>query len=47
MYQELHKWEDAIKVAAIKSQAQANELKKNYFDWLLETKQHDRAGQIK
>ena len=47
MYQELHKWDDAIKIAERKNHPEVREYKKNYFDWLLETGQEAKAAEVK
>lgn len=47
MYQELHKWEDALAIARAKNHPELETLKKNYYQWLLDTSQEGRAGQLK
>ena len=47
MYQTLHKWDEAIKIAEKKNIPDVIELKKNYFDWLLDSNQEGKAGEIK
>ncbi|KAJ1554535.1 hypothetical protein HK405_004770, partial [Cladochytrium tenue] len=47
MYQELHKWDQSIKVAEAKNHPDLEQLKKNYFQWLLDSNQEDRAGELK
>lgn len=47
MYQELHKWDDAIKIAEKTNHPEVREYKKNYFDWLLETNQEAKAAEVK
>ena len=47
MYQTLHKWDEAIKIAEKKNIPDVLELKKNYFDWLLDSNQEGKAGEIK
>ena len=47
MYQELHKWEEAIRVAEARAHPQQDVLRKNYFQWLINTKQEGRAAWIK
>lgn len=37
MYQELHKWDESIKIAERKHHPQVKELKLNYYQWLMET----------
>lgn len=47
MYQQLHKWDQTIKIAQKKNHPDVQQLKKNYYSWLLETGQEEKAGQIK
>ena len=47
MYQNLHKWDEAIKIAEKKNIPDVGELKKSYFDWLLDSNQEGKAGEIK
>eukprot|EP01135_Chromosphaera_perkinsii_P005322 Nk52_evm3s343 gene=Nk52_evmTU3s343 len=47
MYQELHMWDQAIQVAEAKGHPELETLKANYLQWLLQTGQEDRAGQLK
>lgn len=47
MYQELHKWDETIKLAVRCKHPDAEELKKNYYNWLLETGQEEKAAEIK
>ncbi|KAJ3078604.1 hypothetical protein HK102_004372, partial [Quaeritorhiza haematococci] len=42
MYQEMHKWHLSIKVAEAKTHPELQTLKKNYFQWLIESGQEDR-----
>ena len=44
MYQELHKWDETIKIAEKKDHPDVEELKKNYYSWLLETGQEEKAA---
>ena len=46
MYQELHKWDESIKVAEKRNHPEVKELKANYLQWLLETKQEAKAAQL-
>lgn len=39
MYQELHRWDEAIAIAESKNRPETDELKTSYFQWLLETSQ--------
>lgn len=47
MYQELHKWDEAIKIAERKNHPEVREFKENYFQWLLETAQEAKAAEVK
>jgi intraflagellar transport protein 172 len=47
MYQGVHKWEEAIKVAEIKNHPDLDQLKKNYFQWLIDSGQEEKAGKWK
>ena len=47
MYQELHRWDDTIAVAERKHHPEVENLRRNYFQWLLETGQEDKAGELK
>mgnify|MGYP002044725297 CR=1 FL=1 len=44
MYQELHKWEESIQVAETKQHPEVATLKANYFQWLAETGQEEKAA---
>ena len=39
MYQSLHKWDSAIEVAEVKGHPELETLRKNYYQWLMETHQ--------
>lgn len=39
MYQSLHKWDNAIEVAEAKGHPELQTLRKNYYQWLMETHQ--------
>lgn len=39
MYQSLHKWDSAIEVAEAKGHPELQTLRKNYYQWLMETHQ--------
>jgi len=43
MYQELHKWDESIKIAEKKNHPQVKELKENYYTWLIKTKQEAKV----
>jgi len=47
MYQEMHKWDEAIFVAESKNHPSAAELRLNYFTWLTSSGQEDKAGELK
>ena len=35
MYQELHKWDESIKIAEIKNHSEVKELKENYYQVII------------
>jgi len=47
MYQEMHQWDKSIKVAEIKNHPELSTLKKNYFRWLIDSGQEEKAGELK
>jgi len=47
MYQEMHQWDKSIKVAEIKNHPELATLKKNYFRWLIDSGQEEKAGELK
>ncbi|DBA03525.1 TPA: hypothetical protein N0F65_011426 [Lagenidium giganteum] len=47
MYQHLHKWEDAIRVAEAKNHSGLETMKRNYYDYLLESRQEEKAALLK
>ncbi|KAH9500287.1 hypothetical protein Btru_073626 [Bulinus truncatus] len=47
MYQEMHMWDEAIEVADAKSHPELETLKRNYNQWLMETGQEEKAGELK
>ncbi|KAM9840528.1 intraflagellar transport protein 172 homolog [Aulostomus maculatus] len=47
MYQELHMWDDCIAVAEAKGHPELDSLRRNYYQWLTETGQHEKAGEVK
>ncbi|XP_051816621.1 intraflagellar transport protein 172 homolog [Acanthochromis polyacanthus] len=47
MYQELHMWDDCIAVAEAKGHTELNTLRGNYYQWLTETGQDEKAGEVK
>lgn len=47
LYQEVRKWEDSIRVAETYGYADVDNLKKGYYQYLLETRQEERAALLK
>ncbi len=47
MYQELHKWDESIKIAEKKNHPDVADLKANYYQWLLDTNQEEKAAEVK
>ncbi|MGH0145775.1 UNVERIFIED_CONTAM: hypothetical protein FKN15_006901 [Acipenser sinensis] len=47
MYQELHMWDDCIAVAEAKGHPELDNLRRSYYQWLMETKQDEKAGEVK
>ncbi|XP_033644927.1 intraflagellar transport protein 172 homolog [Asterias rubens] len=47
MYQELHKWDEAIAVAEAKGHPELESLRRNYYQWLMDTSQEEKAGEMK
>ncbi|XP_046877770.1 LOW QUALITY PROTEIN: intraflagellar transport protein 172 homolog [Hypomesus transpacificus] len=47
MYQELHMWDDCIAVAEAKGHPELDSLRKRYYQWLMETQQEEKAGEVK
>jgi pentatricopeptide repeat protein len=47
MYQEMHKWSQSIKVAEAKNHPDLDNLRRNYFQWLIDSGQEDKAGELK
>ncbi|XP_050690071.1 intraflagellar transport protein 172 homolog [Eriocheir sinensis] len=47
MYQELHKWDEAVQLAEIKGHPDVESLRRAHTQWLLDTHQEERAGQLK
>jgi len=45
MYQELHKWEESIAVAEQRQHPEVSTLKSNYFKWLTQTGQEEKAAE--
>ncbi|KAM3861396.1 intraflagellar transport protein 172 homolog [Diretmus argenteus] len=47
MYQELNMWDDCIQVAEAKGHPELDSLRGNYYRWLMETGQDEKAGEVK
>uniref|UniRef100_A0A8C7LHJ3 Intraflagellar transport 172 n=1 Tax=Oncorhynchus kisutch TaxID=8019 RepID=A0A8C7LHJ3_ONCKI len=47
MYQELHMWDDCIAVAESKGHPELDNLRHSYYQWLMETNQDEKAGEVK
>ncbi|KAF3703120.1 Intraflagellar transport protein 172 -like protein [Channa argus] len=47
MYQDLHMWDDCIAVAEAKGHPELETLRVNYYRWLMETCQDEKAGEVK
>ncbi|CAH8560325.1 unnamed protein product [Schistosoma turkestanicum] len=47
LYKDLLKWDDAIEIAEAKHWSGADELKKDYYQWLTETGQEEKAGDLR
>lgn len=47
MYQEMHMWEEAIEVAEAKMHPELENLRRNYYQWLMDTGQEEKAGEMK
>lgn len=47
LYQDHHRWEDAIRVADAAHHDNAAALKQQYLAWLMETGQEEQAGAVK
>lgn len=47
LYQELHKWNSSIKVAEMKGHPELENLRRNYFQWLVDSNQEPQAGEMK
>ncbi|XP_076797892.1 intraflagellar transport protein 172 homolog [Arvicanthis niloticus] len=46
MYQELHRWDDCIAVAEAKGHPALEKLRRDYYQWLMDTQQEERAGEL-
>ncbi|XP_064196298.1 intraflagellar transport protein 172 homolog [Anguilla rostrata] len=47
MYQELHMWDDCIAIAEAKGHPELDNLRRSYYQWLMETNQDEKAGEVK
>ncbi|KAF7654055.1 hypothetical protein LDENG_00075250, partial [Lucifuga dentata] len=47
MYQELRMWDDCIAVAEAKGYLELDSLRRNYYQWLTETSQDEKAGEVR
>ncbi|XP_059516265.1 intraflagellar transport protein 172 homolog [Myotis daubentonii] len=47
MYQELHRWDECIAVAEAKGHPALEKLRRGYYQWLMDTQQEERAGELK
>ncbi|GAB1607105.1 transport 172 homolog [Argonauta hians] len=47
MYQDMHMWQEAIEVAEAKCHPNVEVLKQHHYNWLIDTGQHEAAGQVK
>ncbi|XP_077991845.1 intraflagellar transport protein 172 homolog [Glandiceps talaboti] len=47
MYQVLHKWDESIQVAEAKGHPEVENLRRNYYQWLMDTGQEEKAGELK
>ncbi|XP_069742704.1 intraflagellar transport protein 172 homolog isoform X3 [Narcine bancroftii] len=47
MYQELYMWDECINIAEAKSHPELDNLRRNYYQWLMETNQDEKAGEMK
>ncbi|XP_072782279.1 intraflagellar transport protein 172 homolog isoform X2 [Taeniopygia guttata] len=46
MYQELHMWDECIEVAKAKGHPMLEKLRRDYYQWLLDTQQEEKAGEV-
>ncbi|XP_066234732.1 intraflagellar transport protein 172 homolog isoform X2 [Saccopteryx leptura] len=46
MYQELHRWDECIAVAEAKGHPSLEKLRQGYYQWLMDTQQEERAGEL-
>lgn len=43
----MHKWDESIRIAEKKNHSDVSDLKKNYFEWLKDTGQEEKAAETK
>ncbi|XP_060165824.1 intraflagellar transport protein 172 homolog isoform X5 [Globicephala melas] len=46
MYQQLHRWDECIAVAEAKGHPALEKLRQGYYQWLMDTQQEERAGEL-
>lgn len=46
MYRELHRWDECIAVAEAKGHPALEKLRRDYYQWLMDTHQEERAGEL-
>ncbi|ELV13731.1 Intraflagellar transport protein 172 like protein [Tupaia chinensis] len=46
MYRELHRWDECIAVAEAKGHPSLEKLRRGYYQWLMDTQQEERAGEL-
>ena len=47
MYQELHKWDEALAIAEAKRHPELEDLRTKYLQWLMKSGQEEKAGEVK
>ena len=47
VFQEMHKWDEALDVAEIKNHPELENLRRSYYQWLMDTNQEGKAGDLK
>ncbi|XP_043216719.1 intraflagellar transport protein 172 homolog isoform X2 [Amphibalanus amphitrite] len=47
MYQNMNKWDEALQVAETRRHPELPQLRANYHQWLMATRQEERAGELK
>jgi intraflagellar transport protein 172 len=43
----MHKWDEALHVAEMKNHPELHNLRHNYYQWLMDTNQEGKAGELK